>query len=121
MQTSDSGHMTVTENSWILAAISVPLTAFTIILWWAWVYLTEVKKEVIVSEKSDSGRQDSFRSFLSSRRKGLSNYFVSRNRLDRLDMEAGVSSHVTNTAPSLSFRDSGAATWSTTATTIKSG
>ncbi|TGO60179.1 hypothetical protein BOTNAR_0149g00020 [Botryotinia narcissicola] len=121
VQTSDSGHMTVTENSWILAAISVPLTAFTIILWWAWVYLTQVKKEAIVSEKSGSGRQDSFRSFISSRRKGFSNYFIPRNRLGRLDIEAGVSSHVTNMAPPLSFRGSGAGTWSTTATTFKSG
>ncbi|TGO23821.1 hypothetical protein BPAE_0121g00220 [Botrytis paeoniae] len=121
VQTSDSGHMTITENSWILAAISIPLTAFTIILWWAWVHLTEVKKEVMVSEKSDSGRQDSFRSFISSRRKGLSNYSISRNRLRRLDIEAGVSSHVTNMASPLSFRDSGAGTWSTIATTIKSG
>ncbi|TGO38123.1 hypothetical protein BHYA_0081g00190 [Botrytis hyacinthi] len=50
VQTTDSGHMTVTENSWILAAISVPLTAFTIILWWAWVYLTEVKKEILAAK-----------------------------------------------------------------------
>ncbi|KAF7889981.1 uncharacterized protein EAF02_002396 [Botrytis sinoallii] len=121
VQTSDNGHMTITENSWILAAISIPLTALTIFLWWAWVYLTEVKKEVMVSEKSNSGRQDSFRSFISSRRKGLSNFSTSRNRLGRLDIEAGVSSHVTDIASPLSFGDSGAGTWSTTATTIKSG
>lgn len=121
MQTSDSGHMKITENSWILAAISVPLTALTIILWWAWVYLTEAKKEVLVSKKSDSGRQDSFRSFISSRKKSFRSYSISRHRLRKLDVEAGIASHVTSMAPPPSFRDSGTGTWSSTATTIKSG
>ncbi|KAF5876967.1 uncharacterized protein Bfra_001325 [Botrytis fragariae] len=121
VQTSDSGHMTITENSWILAAISIPLTALTIILWWAWVYLSEVKKEVTASEKSDSSRQDSFRSFISSSRKSFRSYSISRNRLRKSDIEAGVSSHVKSMAPPPLFRDSGVGTWSTTATTIKSG
>ncbi|PQE05919.1 cmgc cdk kinase protein [Rutstroemia sp. NJR-2017a BVV2] len=41
VQTNDSGHMTLLANSWILAAVSVPLTAVTIMLWWLWVYLAE--------------------------------------------------------------------------------
>jgi len=45
VQTSASGHMTLLANSWILAAVSVPLTAVTIMLWWFWVYLAERRKK----------------------------------------------------------------------------
>ncbi|KAM3076430.1 hypothetical protein ACMFMG_007246 [Clarireedia jacksonii] len=41
VRTSDTGHMTLTGNAWILAAVSVPLTAVTIMLWWIWVCLAE--------------------------------------------------------------------------------
>ncbi|KAF2018227.1 hypothetical protein BU24DRAFT_461182 [Aaosphaeria arxii CBS 175.79] len=41
VQTSENGHMQVTSNAWILAAISAPLTAATIALWAAWVKFTQ--------------------------------------------------------------------------------
>ncbi|PQE04902.1 cmgc cdk kinase protein [Rutstroemia sp. NJR-2017a BBW] len=45
VQTNDSGHMTILENSWILAAVSAPLTAVTIMLWWLWVYLAQRRRK----------------------------------------------------------------------------
>ncbi|PVH79933.1 hypothetical protein DL98DRAFT_515816 [Cadophora sp. DSE1049] len=52
VQTNDQGHMQVTSNVWILAAISIPLTLITISIWWGWVYL--------VKGRSKSGRSSSW-------------------------------------------------------------
>ncbi|KAG4422124.1 hypothetical protein IFR04_004751 [Cadophora malorum] len=40
---SDSNNMHVSTDVWLLAAISVPLTLITVVLWWAWVHFTKVE------------------------------------------------------------------------------
>ncbi|KAF7870272.1 hypothetical protein EAF04_004020 [Stromatinia cepivora] len=124
VQTSDSGHMSITKNWWILAAISIPLTAFTIVLWWAWVYFTEIKAATtsMTLRSSIPSRQISFRSFISSRTNTLGSSAAFRKKRREIDIETGMASHPIHTAsPPLSFHDAAVGTWSTTATTVKVG
>lgn len=37
--------MQVANNVWLLAVISIPLTLFTLLLWWGWVAYTKVPAE----------------------------------------------------------------------------
>ena len=76
VQTSDSGSMQVTNNVWLLAAIAVPFTLFTLFLWAGWVHFTKV----IPPPENDRPntlpailrrRQSSFKSVLSSTRRRL--------------------------------------------------
>lgn len=79
--------MTLTENSWILAAISIPLTTFTIDLWWAWVYFTE---EMTDSESSNHSRLESFRLVVSSSKNSFKNLSIFGRKRRELDIEGGV-------------------------------
>jgi hypothetical protein len=38
--------MRVSNKVWLLAAISLPLTFFTILLWWGWVHFTKVEQTI---------------------------------------------------------------------------
>ncbi|TVY44398.1 hypothetical protein LSUB1_G002055, partial [Lachnellula subtilissima] len=113
VQTNDSGHMTLTSNAWLLAAIAVPLTIFTVMLWWTWVhFFTQVTAAPPSPEPLQRhGRQDSFRSLLSFKRK----------KQPPSDIEIGPSSSQTPPFSPASFHDSAIGTWSTTATTTKLG
>ncbi len=42
IQTQNDGSMRLSSKSWLLAAISIPLTVFTIMLWWTWVHFTKL-------------------------------------------------------------------------------
>jgi hypothetical protein len=43
--TDDSGHMSLSDNAWLFAAIGVPLTVFTVLVWWIWVRFAKVVPE----------------------------------------------------------------------------
>jgi hypothetical protein len=47
--------MTLSVDTWLLAAIALPLTAATIILWWAWVYFTKVVVPSVPSSLEAAG------------------------------------------------------------------
>lgn len=78
IQTEDDGSMRLSSKSWLLAAISIPLTVFTIVLWWIWVYFTKLPvldAAHLLSPPNITRRQNSFKSFASKlsskkRRKG---------------------------------------------------
>ncbi|KAH8590924.1 hypothetical protein B0O99DRAFT_633823 [Bisporella sp. PMI_857] len=40
--TNDDGHMKLAENVWLLAAIAIPFTIFTLMLWAGWVHFTKI-------------------------------------------------------------------------------
>ncbi|TVY92063.1 hypothetical protein LAWI1_G003448, partial [Lachnellula willkommii] len=98
VQTNDSGHMTLTSNAWLLAAIAVPLTIFTVMLWWTWVhFFTQVAPAHPSPELLQRhGCQDSFRSFLSLKKK----------KQPPSDIETGPSSPQTPPFSPASFYDS---------------
>jgi hypothetical protein len=107
--------MSLSVDTWLLAAIALPLTAVTIILWWAWVYFTKVVVPLVPSSPETTAiqHQNSILSFTAPRKKK-----------QQVDEESGLRALQSPTgtfrAPP-SFHDSGTATWSTTATTIKVG
>jgi hypothetical protein len=113
IQTDDGGHMKLSVDTWLLAAIALPMTAVTIILWWAWVYFAKVIVPPVLSpqESTIMKRQSSFFSFTTSKKKK-----------QPVDEESGLRAPQSPTgtfrAP-LFCQDSGANTWTTTATTIK--
>ncbi|KAF4626596.1 hypothetical protein G7Y89_g11562 [Cudoniella acicularis] len=43
VQKGDNGQMQVADNVWLLAAISIPLTVLTIVIWWFWVSFTKIE------------------------------------------------------------------------------
>ncbi|KAI9642073.1 hypothetical protein NHQ30_009944 [Ciborinia camelliae] len=121
VQTNDNGHMTLTSNWWLLVAISIPLTAFTIILWWSWVRYAEV---VHRPQQSDicRERQSSFGSFIGlgkTKNKNLRKFFKG---YFNADMQGGKILPQFAVAPaSLTSPVETQNTWSSTATTAKSG
>jgi hypothetical protein len=70
VHTDDNGNMALAGNSWLRAAISVPLTVITIVLWWAWVRYANVinPPEPELAPVVKFVRYDSFRPLRSSRR-----------------------------------------------------
>ncbi|KAG9238273.1 hypothetical protein BJ875DRAFT_539740 [Amylocarpus encephaloides] len=55
VQTNENGHTRLTENSWLLAAISALLTMLTLALWWIWVrYFVQTTIPKIVAHATDS-------------------------------------------------------------------
>jgi hypothetical protein len=109
VQTNSDGHMRVANNVWLLAAISVPLTIGTLMLWWGWVYFA---KERIAADPKQPGnvtlqRAHSFRSIVSAKKK-------------QKDLESGLAFPPQNTR-SPTFRNTPSIpTWSSD-TTVKSG
>lgn len=107
--------MQVSTNAWLLAAISVPLTVATILLWWLWVHFTTVKPTISVEQPGvvTLQRQHSFRSIVSSKKK--------QHKGD-LEIALGSLPDPRNAplchTPS-SFQHKAGVTWSSTATTIK--
>ena len=112
VQTNDLGHMKLSGSAWLLAAISIPLTAATILVWWAWVSRTKsrIQESLPVELKDPSiARNNSFRSV-----------FPLKKKKKTLDLEGGgggggIVSAPTSPAPP-SFHDSGVGTWSTIGT-----
>ncbi|KUJ20793.1 uncharacterized protein LY89DRAFT_640613 [Mollisia scopiformis] len=109
VQTTD-GHMNVAPNVWLLAAIAVPLTLLTILLWWTWVHFTEVKPmfNPLQPGTVTLQRQHSFRSMVSSK----------KSRQKQGDLEMGMSFQV---PPMLPVRGSPTSTWNSQASTVKIG
>ncbi|KAE9377376.1 hypothetical protein N431DRAFT_194425 [Stipitochalara longipes BDJ] len=104
VQTSSDGQMRVSNKVWLLAAISVPLTFFTILLWWSWVRFTKLEPAVDPEQPGivTLQRAHSFRSIVSTKKK-------------QKDLENGLASPRTP-----SFRHARAApTWASNATTVK--
>lgn len=140
VETNDSGIMRLSNNAWLLAAISIPLTIITIALWGTWVYFTKVTPPATMEHPSTipailRRRQSSFKSILSSRkfaRKSRqsspttpnSRVFRSISSLRRgpalKDVEIGImdpeKSMPQSTPPPLSIRKA-EESWSSTATT----
>lgn len=119
VQTTDAGHMFLTNNTWLLAAISVPLTIFTILLWWGWVYYTEVTP--VINPNSPNPvtmqRSNSFRSIVSSKKKRTFN---------KEDLEPGLGLGIsTPRSPTVTFQmdksRSTFGTWSSDVTAVKVG
>jgi len=48
--------MRVGKKVWLLAAISIPLTLFTIVLWWGWVNFMEPTQRPVLGEVKTKGR-----------------------------------------------------------------
>ncbi|TVY43946.1 hypothetical protein LOCC1_G005609 [Lachnellula occidentalis] len=113
VQTNDSGHMTLTSNAWLLAAIAIPLTIFTVMLWWTWLhFFTQVTPAPPSSQPLQRHeRQNSFRSFLSFK----------KTKQPLSDIETGLSSPQTPPFSPASFHDSAIGSWSTTTPSTKLG
>lgn len=64
------GNLALSGNAWILAAITFPLTAITIALWWTWTTWTNMVRPPTTEQTHIRKvvRYNSFRSLLSSRR-----------------------------------------------------
>jgi hypothetical protein len=104
VQTTSDGQMRVSNKVWLLAAISVPLTFFTILLWWGWVHFTKLEPAVDPEQPGivTLQRAHSFRSIVSTKKK-------------QRDLESGLTSPKAPT-----FRHATTApTWASDATTIK--
>jgi len=109
VQTSSDGKMKVSDKVWLLAAISVPLTLFTIMLWWFCVHFTKVEPKVSPEQPGvvTLQRAHSFRSMISVKKK-------------QRDLESGLGSPQSRRSPTFrSFRPPNIPTWSSTATTVK--
>lgn len=123
--------MKVTNNVWLLAAIAVPFTLFTLFLWAGWVHFTKV----IPPPENDRPntlpailrrRQSSFRSVLSSTRKRLPSsprlphtnsfrsIFSTKKTMPPKDLESGLVTTKATTIPS----GSEVGTWSSVVTTV---
>ncbi|RDW56380.1 hypothetical protein BP5796_13202 [Coleophoma crateriformis] len=65
IQKNDNGKMKVSDNAWLLAAIGLPMTVATIVVWALWVYFTTVPLPIEQDQISTPlQHQNSFRSFL---------------------------------------------------------
>jgi hypothetical protein len=77
VETNDAGHMRLSNNAWLLAAIAIPLTVLTIALWGTWVYFTKVTPTTHEHQNTLPAilrrRQSSFKSILSSRKSARKN------------------------------------------------
>jgi len=74
VQTNEAGHMKLSDNAWLLAAIAVPLTVVTVALWGTWVYFSKVTPPPVNEQPNTlpailRRRQSSFKSILTSRKK----------------------------------------------------
>jgi len=113
VQTNDSGHMHVSANAWLLAAIAVPLTLFTIATWWLWAHC-RIKLLLKTTQHLKLPRTlyRSQRSFLPSQEKEGSS-----------DLESGnIAPRSIDYQPEMSPRTlcaSGSPTWSTTVPSAK--
>lgn len=131
VQTSDSGSMKVSDNVWLLAAIAIPFTLFTLLLWAGWVYFTKVihppeNDRPVTLPAILRHRQSSFRSVVKSTRKVLSSsphlpltnsfgsFFSLKKTMRPNDLESGLAATEKTTAPD----GSPAGTWSSVATTV---
>ncbi|KAH9211753.1 hypothetical protein DL95DRAFT_369317 [Leptodontidium sp. 2 PMI_412] len=108
---SETNNMQVSRDVWLLAAISIPLTMLTVVLWWAWVHFTKVEPAVSPEHPGfvTLQRKHSIRSVVSSKK-----------RQPTLDLESGLGSP---RSPATLFSPSPASTWDSTrtATTVKFG
>jgi len=140
VQTNDAGHMRLSNNAWLLAAIAIPLTFLTIALWGTWVYFTKVTPPSVDEEPNTlpailRRRQSSFKSMLSSRKNRQSSPRIQHTHSFRSfcsfkknqppkDLERGpVETEKTLPLPNPPpppFREA-SGTWSSTATTVKFG
>ncbi|KAH8774172.1 hypothetical protein BGZ57DRAFT_763271 [Hyaloscypha finlandica] len=108
VQTGSDGQMRVSNKVWLLAAISVPMTFFTILLWWGWVHFTKVEPTVDPDQPGivTLQRAHSFRSIVSAKKK-------------QKDLESGLS-FPTQSSRTPTFRHAAnVPTWSSDATTVK--
>ena len=99
--------MSLANNFWLLFAIAIPLTAFTILLWWAWVHFTKVPSPS-TPQPLEFQRQRSFRSILSGKREKKSTG----------DLESGLAGGESPPPPAFGGSEG---TWSSVGTTVKSG
>jgi hypothetical protein len=110
VQTGPDGQMRVSNKVWLLAAISVPLTLFTIMLWWFWVHFTKVEPKVDPEQPGivTLQRAHSFRSMVSAKKK-------------QKDLESGLASlPQTPRSPTFrSFHTPNVLTWSSGTPTVK--
>jgi hypothetical protein len=101
--------MRVSNNVWLLAAISVPLTIATILLWWGWVHFAKLEP---MADPKQAGRvtlqrAHSFRSMVSAKKK-------------QKDLERGQSFPLQDVR-SPTFRHAPSVpTWSSDTTTVQS-
>lgn len=113
--------MALTSNWWLLAAISIPLTVFTIIVWWAWVRYAET---VTLPQRSDRVGQlhNRFRSFIALGKNKCKNLRMFNERHFKANMRGGSILPQFAVAPAaLTSTVETQNTWSSTATTAKSG
>jgi hypothetical protein len=99
--------MQVSHKVWLLAAISLPLTFFTILLWWAWVHFTKVEQ---TTDPAQPGvvtlqRAHSFRSVVSTKKK-------------KKDLESGLADSAQSLGSPTFRHTAGTPTWSSEATTV---
>jgi hypothetical protein len=113
VQKGDNGQMQVATNVWLLAAISIPLTAFTLLLWWGCAFFTKVEDQPS-EEHTLSVEQQSYPIIL-RRGSNLRNLIPSvRKKKPQNDEESGPApGSPTPPSPSHTFRSD--------ATTVKSG
>ncbi len=99
--------MRVSNKVWLLAAISLPLTFFTILLWWGWVHFTKVEQTIDPAQPGvvTLQRAHSFRSVVSTKKK-------------KKDLESGLADSAQSLRSSTFRRAAGTPTWSSDATTI---
>jgi hypothetical protein len=108
VQTGSDGQMRVSNKVWLLAAISVPMTFLTILLWWGWVHFTKVEPTVNPDQPGivTLQRAHSFRSIVSAKKK-------------QKDLESGLS-FPTQSSRTPTFRHAAnVPTWSSDTTTVK--
>jgi hypothetical protein len=108
VQTGSDGQMRVSNKVWLLAAISVPLTFLTILLWWGWVHFTKVEPRVDPAQPGvvTLQRAHSFRSIVSTQKK-------------RTDLESGLAPSMQNHGTATFRCAANVTTWSSDATTVK--
>jgi hypothetical protein len=99
--------MRVSNKGWLLAAISLPLTFFTILLWWGWVHFTKVEQTIDPAQPGvvTLQRAHSFRSVVSTKKK-------------KRDLESGLADSAQGLRSSAFRRTTSVPTWSSDATTV---
>jgi low temperature requirement protein LtrA len=99
--------MRVSNKVWLLAAISVPLTLFTILLWWGWVHFTKVEQTMDPEQPGivTLQRAHSFRSVISAKKK-------------KKDLESGLAFSPQRLRSSTFRHATNTPTWSSDATTV---
>jgi hypothetical protein len=96
VHTDDNGKLQVSPDAWLLAAIAVPLTAITLLLWLGWVYYTRMA--------TDSMLQPSVRSRI--RHRVTLRSFRSWRKASATDLEGGTFSKASEKLKSLSLEKS---------------